>query len=116
MKKEILFLIPNEFGNTYRKNPEACIQVEATLGRKYYTTENGRKFYIETDVDKNGVTYHQECNDFTSDYYAYETELDAQKELGRRNLLKKLIKSFNLTNLSFCQLEAIQKILDMKDE
>lgn len=116
MEKQTMFLISYEYGNVYHKNPDACLKVEVSKGRKYYTATNGRKFTREDFQDENGSVYHPEANDGTPDYLAYLSEEEARQELERRTILKELLKTFRLPELNLEQLQEIKQLISKKQE
>lgn len=105
-------------GNARRRNmteEESVIEgVVQKVGRKYVTVSSEKMLenkFRETTSNYGGLRQH---TDFCVDYMLYPTQAEALIELRRKSLQAKIrtfFSSYQDTELSFGQLDAIYKII-----
>lgn len=90
MKEKIMYRYTLPGSNAARRSQEPIRKVKVTVGRKYLTDENGRRYEKTSVVGNFGIPCYPLVTVYCDDYCLFETGEDAERRAQGDLLLKKI--------------------------
>lgn len=90
MEERIMYRYTLPSSNAARRSQEPIREVKVTVGRKYLTDENGRRYEKTAVVGAFGIPCHPLVTVYCDDYCLFETRENAERRAQGDLLLKKI--------------------------